>query len=104
VKTIKSIDVPQKQSIIERLISLLQGASWALAVLGAFYAFSLLSPFGFFAALLAMFLGMLPGFVLVVICELAHLQFEKFHELKKQTALLEQILENSNNDTTISHN
>jgi hypothetical protein len=51
-----------------------------------------------------MFLGMLPGFVLVVICELAHLQFEKFHELKKQTALLEQILENSNNDTTISHN
>ena len=101
MKTIKSIDVPQKQSIIERLISLLQGASWALAVLGAF---SLLSPFGFFAALLGMFLGMLPGFVLVVICELAHLQFEKFHELKKQTALLEQILENSNNDTTISHN
>jgi hypothetical protein len=83
----------QKQSFIERLISLLQGASLALAILGAIYAFSLMNPLGFFLALVSGFLGMLPGLSFVVLFEVANIQFEKLREIQKQNTLLEEVLE-----------
>jgi len=83
----------KKRSAYERLISLLQGASWALVVVGATTFFSAIYPFGFFSALIAAFIGSLGGLFFVVIFEMAHQQSEKLEEIKKQTKLLEKILE-----------
>lgn len=95
----------QRQSTIERLISLLQGASLALAILGVFYSFSLMYPLGLFLALLSGFLGALPGLTFVVIFELANIQFEKLREIQKQNLLLEEVLQKlSKDDKKISDN
>lgn len=82
----------KKRSVYERLISLLQGASWALVVVGATTFFSLLYPFGLFTALIGSFIGSLGGLFFVVIFEMAHQQNEKLEEIKKQTKLLEKLV------------
>lgn len=92
----------KNQSTFERLLSLLQGASWALAFIGAFYAFISLYKLSLFIAFLSVFLGSLPGLFLVVVFELAQIQIEKLTQMKKQTLLLEEILKNSKNDETVS--
>jgi hypothetical protein len=88
----------KKRSIYERLISLLQGASWALVVIGATVFFSTLYPFGLFTALLGAFIGSLGGLFFVVLFEMAHQQSEKLSEIKKQTKLLEKIDEKLSNN------
>lgn len=94
----------KNQSTFERLISLLQGASWALVVIGAFYAFTSLYHLGLFISILGSFLGSLLGLFFVVVFEVAQIQIEKLGEIKKQTLLLEEILKNSKNDETVSDN
>jgi len=42
---------------------------------------------------LGAFLGSLPGLFFVIILELVQIQIEKLTEMKKQTSLLEKILE-----------
>lgn len=91
----------EKRSSFERLISLLQGASWALVLLGAVSSFITLYPFGILVALIGAFLGSLVGLFFVVIFEIASMQIEKLDEIKKQTKLLEKILKK---DETIPHN
>ncbi len=81
----------KNRSIYDRLISLLQGASWALVVVGATSFFSFLYPFGLFTALIGAFIGSLCGLFFVVVFEVAHQQSDKLEELKKQTKLLEKI-------------
>ncbi len=88
----------KKRSIYERLISLLQGASWALVVVGATTFFTTLYPFGLVTALLGAFIGSLGGLFFVVLFEMAHQQSEKLVEIKKQTKLLEKILESQNKE------
>lgn len=82
----------KKRSTFERLISLLQGASWALVLIGATSFFSLVHPFGILPALVAAFLGALPGLFFVVMFEIANLQVDKVYELRKQTELLEKLV------------
>jgi len=84
----------KKRSAYERLISLLQGASWALVVVGAITFFSILYPFGIFTALIGAFLGSLGGLFFVVVFETAQQQIEKLEEMKKQTKLLEKLVNN----------
>ncbi|HIP29787.1 MAG TPA: hypothetical protein EYG93_03125 [Sulfurospirillum arcachonense] len=81
----------KKRSAYERLISLLQGASWALVVVGATTFFSILYPFGLFTALIGAFMGSLGGLFFVIVFEIAHQQSEKLEEMKKQTKLLEKL-------------
>jgi hypothetical protein len=81
----------KKHSLFERLISLLQGASWALALMGSVTLFSLFLPFGFFISLVAGFIGSLLGLFFVLVLEIVHIQLEKLYEVKKQTKLLETI-------------
>jgi len=83
----------KKRSAYERLISLLQGASWALVVIGATIFFTTLYPLGFFTALVGAFLGSLAGLFFVVVFEIAQQQSEKLEEVKKQTKLLERLLD-----------
>jgi fatty acid desaturase len=88
----------KKRSIYERLISLLQGASWALVLIGATTFFTTLYPFGFITALLGAFIGSLGGFFFVVVFEIAHQQSEKLEEIKKQTKLLEKLVDEKLSD------
>lgn len=73
----------------EKLLSLVQGASWALALGGSFYLFFAFLPFGFIAALIVAFICFLMGFFFVGVCEIAQIQIEKLEELRKHTHLLE---------------
>ena len=91
----------QHQQIrFEKLLSLLQGASWALALAGGGYTFLLFLPFGFIIASIIALFFFLTGCSFVVIFQMGQLQLDKFEELKKQTLLLEKL---SNNDQTVSH-
>lgn len=84
----------------EKLLSLLQGASWALALAGGGYMFLLFLPFGFIiASIIALFI-FLMGCFFAIMFEMAQLQFDKMDELKKQTSLLEKL---SLHDQTLSH-
>lgn len=75
----------------EKLLSLLQGASWALAIAGSMYLFLLFLPFGFIIASIVALFSFLGAFFFVVVFELAQIQIEKLEELRKQTALLERL-------------
>ena len=88
----------KKRSIYERLISLLQGASWALVLIGATTFFTTLYPFGLITALLGAFIGSLGGLFFVVVFEIAHQQSEKLEEIKKQTKLLEKLVDEKLSD------
>ena len=89
----------KKQSAFERLISLLQGASWALVLVGAVSFFTTFYSFGLLSALIAAFIGSLGGLLFVVLFEIANIQIEKLDEIKKQTKLLEKLV-----DAKLSYN
>ena len=80
-----------KRTLIETVISFLLGAAWATVLLGAALFFWSFMPFGLFFALIAAVAGSLVGLFLVVVLEVAALQFDKYRELQKQTRLLEKI-------------
>jgi len=89
-----------KHSLPETIISFLLGASWALVFLGAGILFWSFLPFGIIIALMAGIVGSLFGLFLVVILELASLQFEKYRELRRQTEILlsiKELMESSSN-------
>lgn len=83
----------------EKLLSVLQGSAWAFAIMGAFYAFVLFSPFGFMIALLLSMLLFFIGFFFVIVLEIAQIQIEKLNELRKQTLLLEKLAEKQTHET-----
>jgi len=87
-----------RHNFFEKLLSLLQGASWALVFVGSTSSFLALYHSGLFVALIAAFLGALIGLFFVVIFEIAQIQIDKLKELKKQTKLLEQLLESTSNN------
>jgi len=83
----------KKKNAFERLISLLQGASWALVLVGAVSFFATFYNFGIFTAFIAAFIGSLGGLFFVVLFEIANIQIEKLVEIKKQTKLLEKLVD-----------
>ena len=79
-------------SSLSLLINFLLGASWAFALLGASTLFFLLLHVGIFYSLFGSFLGALPGLFFVLLIEYFLMRQEKLNELKKQTALLEELV------------
>jgi len=71
------------------LINFLLGASWAFTLVGASTLFFLFLQVGIFYALFGSFLGSIPGLFLVLLIEYFLMRQEKLNELKKQTVLLE---------------
>lgn len=92
-----------KPSQFESLTSLLVGAAWALAIIGAGIGIYLFHPFGILSVILIAFIAALPGLLCVVIMEIAKLQIKKHAQIERQTKLLESI-ESLLNDRFISHN
>lgn len=100
MKSTKSTLLLHSQTRFEKLLSFLQGASWALALAGGAYTFFLFLPFGFIiASVIGLFL-FLSGCFFAILFEMAQLQLDKLAELKKQTSLLEKL---SRDDQTLSH-
>ena len=75
------------------LINFLLGASWAFAFMGAVIFFYLFLHIGILYSILGSFLGAIPGLFLVLLIEYFIMRQEKFDELKKQTKLLEKLVE-----------
>jgi len=80
-----------KPSHFESLTSLLVGAAWALAIVGAGVGIYLFHSFGLFSVVVLAFLTALPGLLCVVIIEIARLQIKKSVHIARQTELLESI-------------
>ena len=87
--------------MFEKLLSLLQGAAWALVVVGSVSFFFTFYHFGLIVAILCAFIGALLGLFFVVVFEIAQVQIDKLKELKKQTKLLEKLASKYNETTEI---
>ena len=74
------------------VVNFLLGVAWASVIIGAVTSFFSFYNDSFFLALLSAFVGAIPGMVAVLLLELIITNKEKHLELKKQTALLQQLL------------
>ncbi|WP_428738405.1 hypothetical protein [Sulfurimonas sp.] len=83
----------QKDSF-DRVISFLLGASWGIILFGALALFAILFHFGFTIAFLLTFLYIIVSLFLVLVLDALHVNKERLKEAKKQTELLQKILEN----------
>ncbi len=80
-----------KRSRYDSLTSFLGGASWAFAIIGAWVTFQSFVFLGFVTALLFTFLFLFLAMFLIVVLENLSLSHDRYDELLKQTALLEEI-------------
>jgi len=80
----------QKDSY-DKIISFLQGASWAIVLFGALIIFKISITFGFILALFFTTLFIVISMFLILILDAFSVNKQKLHEAKKQTKLLEKI-------------
>ena len=80
------------KNLLSFIVSLLQGASWALAALLSIYLFFHTYHYGLLAATILAFFGALIGLFFVAFFELINIQMRKLSETQKQTELLKEIL------------
>jgi len=78
--------------LLSLLINFLLGASWAFALIGASTLFFSFLSIGIIYAIIGAFLGSLPGLFMVLLLEYFLMREEKLRELKKQTKLLEELV------------
>jgi hypothetical protein len=77
----------------ESIVSFMQGASWAMVIVGAYLFFTLFYPFGLIIALISGFFGASIGLFMVIFFEMAHIKQEMHKEKIKHTALLEKMVD-----------
>ena len=78
------------------MINFLLGVSWAVMLLGALTSFLSLYHESFLFAIVSAFVGAVPGLAAVLLLEHMITGKEKLDELKRQTLLLEKLLEEKN--------
>jgi hypothetical protein len=86
-----------------KLVSFLSGASWAFTVVGVWVTFQSFLFLGWFNALLFTFLFLFLAFLILSLLDHIILSREHYEETLKQTAILEEIRENSNNAFSREH-
>lgn len=74
------------------VVSFLLGVAWASVLLGAVTSFLSFYQISIFLGVVSAVIGVLPGMVLIVVLEHVITAKERYLELKKQTALLEELL------------
>jgi hypothetical protein len=79
--------------LLSLLINFLLGASWALALFSASIFFFFFLKINIIYATIGGILGALPFLVMILFLEYFIMRQEKLEELKKQTKLLQEILE-----------
>ncbi|WP_309498667.1 hypothetical protein [Sulfurovum sp.] len=80
------------------VVNFLLGVAWASALLGAVTSFLIFYHDNFFWAIVSAFMGALPGMVGVLLLEHIITGKENQLELQKQTALLEKLLMQKENN------
>jgi len=75
------------------LINFLLGVAWALAFIGALSAFFTYRSIGFIAVAVHLLIWATPGLFLVLFLEYLLAGFQRNEELRRQSRLLERILE-----------
>ena len=75
------------------VINFLLGVAWAFVVIGAVSSFFSFSQTSIVFALVSALIGALPGLVAILILEHIITSKEKLAELKKQTILLEELID-----------
>ena len=81
------------------VVNFLLGVAWAAVLLGAITSFLAFYQVSIFLAIVSAFMGALPGMILVLVLEHIITAKERYLELKKQTALLEALLKQKENNT-----
>ena len=74
------------------VVNFLLGVAWASVIIGAVTSFLSFYNDSSFLALISAFVGAIPGMVAVLLLEVLITIKEKHLELKKQTALLQQLV------------
>jgi len=77
------------------IINFLLGVAWATVLIGAATSFLTFYSTSLLFAIVSAFIGALPGLIGILLLEAIITNKEKHEELKKQTKLLEEILEYS---------
>lgn len=80
-----------KRNTHDLLLSFLSGSSWAFAIIGAWVTFQSFVFLGLVTALLFTFLFVFIALLVIVILENLLLSRDRYDEILKQTALLEEI-------------
>ncbi len=88
-----------KQDAFTRLLHLLLGASWAFVLLGAWLTFKSFIVFGLSTAVLVTFIYIFFALFLVLALDAFVTNKERLQEAKKQTEILEKVLEKLQNES-----
>jgi len=80
-----------QKKLFEYLISFLLGFSWAIALLGAFFAFETFLPLGFITAFISAIFGSLFGIFLLIFLTNVNLNIKRTEEVAKQSEILNRI-------------
>jgi hypothetical protein len=90
--------VQENKTFLENILNILLGISWAILFFSAIIGFKLMIHNGLLIAIIGSFFGVLVGFVFISIFEIALIEVKKFHEIKKQTDILNQINDKLSNN------
>ena len=86
------------KNLTQFIISLLQGASWALVIIISSYLFFHTLSYGFIYALFSAIFGAFVGLFFVSFFELINIEMKKLYQAEKQTKLLQDILQELKNN------
>lgn len=81
------------------VVNFLLGVAWASVLLGAVTSFLSFYEVSIFLGIVSAVIGVLPGMVLVLVLEHVITAKERHLELQKQTALLEALLKQKENNS-----
>jgi hypothetical protein len=89
-----------KEKPLGFVINFFLGIAWASVLIGVVTPFFSFVHFGLFDTFISAVIGALPGLVAILLLEHIITIKEKHYELKKQTRLLEELLEKIDKQTT----
>ncbi|MDF1879443.1 hypothetical protein JHD46_07315 [Sulfurimonas sp. SAG-AH-194-C20] len=84
-----------QKDIYDRIIGFLQGASWAIVLVGALFTFKFSIILGISFAIFSTIIYIIISLFLILLLDAFHVNKERLQEAKKQTKLLEEITQNS---------
>ncbi len=82
-----------KDKSLHFIVNFLLGSAWAFLFIGAASAFLTFSSESLLYAIVYACIGALPGMVAIILLEYIITSKEKYEELRKQTELLQQLLD-----------
>jgi len=80
-----------QKDIYDKIISFLQGASWAVVLFGALITFEIFSTFGIVLAIFLTIFFIFISLFLILLLDTFAVNRERLEEAKKQTKLLEEL-------------